>query len=76
MNNDLANDPSYERYLIEMDGITKSEHRIFVKALKAGLKLKRQYPHSDVKVRDAYEKASPPAEAQSTAGFNQRSALN
>ena len=35
MKNDLANDLSHERYVVEIDGIAKSEYRIFVKALKA-----------------------------------------
>ncbi len=47
----------HESYILEIDGMPKSEHRIFVEALKAGLELKQQYPHSNVKVRDAYEKA-------------------
>ena len=54
----LANDLPYERYALEIDGITKSEYRIFVEALKAGLELKQQYPQSSVKVRDAYDKAA------------------
>ena len=57
MKNDLANDPSHERYVVEIDGIAKSEYRIFVKALKAGLRLKHEFPHSSVKLRDADEKA-------------------
>jgi hypothetical protein len=57
MKNDLANDPSHERYVVEIDGIAKSEYRIFVKALKAGLQLKQEFPDSRVKLRDSYEKA-------------------
>ena len=57
MKNDLANDLSHERYVVEIDGIAKSEYRIFVKALKAGLRLKQEFPHSSVKLRDADEKA-------------------
>ena len=57
MKNDLANDPSDERYVVEIDGIAKSEYRIFVKALKAGLQLKPKFPNRTVKLRDAYEKA-------------------
>ncbi len=43
-----------ELYVVEVDGVRKSEHRIFIEALKRGLELKRQYPRSDVKLRDAY----------------------
>jgi hypothetical protein len=57
MKNELANDPSYERYVVEIDGITKSEYRIFVKALKAGLQLKQELPNSCIKLRDADETA-------------------
>jgi hypothetical protein len=52
MKNALANDPSHERYVVEIDGITKSEYRIFVKALKAGLQLKQELPNSCIKLRD------------------------
>jgi hypothetical protein len=52
MKNELANDPSHERYIVEIDGITKSEYRIFVKALKAGLQLKQEFPNCAVKLRD------------------------
>jgi hypothetical protein len=57
MKNDLANDLSHERYVVEIDGIAKLEYRIFVKALKAGLRLNQGFPHSSVKLRDADEKA-------------------
>ncbi len=43
-----------ELYVIEIDGIRTSEHLIFIEALKRGLELKRQYPRSDVKLRDAH----------------------
>ncbi len=39
-------------YLVQMDGKTASEHLGFVEALKVGLKLRQQYPHSEVKVRE------------------------
>ena len=57
MKNDLANDSSCERYLVEIDGITKSEYSVFVKALTASLQLKQEFPHSAIKLRDADEKA-------------------
>ncbi len=53
MHNDLAIPIRQELYVVEVDGIKKFEHRIFIEALKRGLELKRQYPHSEVKLRDA-----------------------
>ena len=52
MKTELANDPSHERYVVEIDGIAKAEYPIFVKALKAGLQLKHEFPNSRVKLRD------------------------
>ena len=54
MKNDLANDPSDERYVVEIDGIAKAEYRIFAQALRADLDLRREFPLSSVKVRDAH----------------------
>jgi len=53
MRNDLATDLSHERYVVEIDGIAKSEYCVFVKALTAGLQLKQEFPNSTVKLRDA-----------------------
>jgi len=53
MKNELANDLHSERYVVEIDGIAKSEYRVFVKALTAGLQLKQEFPNSSVKLRDA-----------------------
>jgi hypothetical protein len=50
MKNDLVNGAADDHYLVQIDGITTSEHLGFVEALKVGLKLRQQYPHSDVKV--------------------------
>jgi hypothetical protein len=52
---DLTNRTREEVYVVEVDGIRRSEHRNFVEALKHGLELKRKYPRSDVKLRDAHE---------------------
>jgi hypothetical protein len=52
----LANSPP-ERYVVEIDGITKSKYSVFVKALTASLQLKQEFPHSSIKLRDADEKA-------------------
>ena len=57
MQTKLANDSSRERYVVEIDGITKSEYSVFIKALTASLQLKQEFPHSSVKLRDADEKA-------------------
>jgi hypothetical protein len=57
MQTKLANDLSCERYVVEIDGIKKSEYSVFVKALIASLQLKQEYPHSSVKLRDADAKA-------------------
>jgi len=51
-----------ERYVIEIDGKISSEYGIFADALKAGLKIKQQFPQSDVKVHDANE--YPPSTGQ------------
>jgi hypothetical protein len=40
-----------EYYVIQMDGLIKSEHRRFLDALRAGLQLRGQYPQHDVKLR-------------------------
>jgi hypothetical protein len=57
MQTKLANGSSRERYVVEIDGITKSEYSVFVKALTASLQLKQEFPHNSVKLRDADEKA-------------------
>ncbi len=57
MKNDHAADLTHERYVVEIDGITKSEYCVFVKALTAGLQLKQEFPNSSVKLRDADETA-------------------
>ena len=40
-----------EHYVVRIDGRIKSQHRGFVDALKAGLHLRDQFPHHDIKVR-------------------------
>lgn len=52
---ELANNPSSERYVVELDGMPKSEYCVFVKALTAGLQLKQEFPNSRVKLRDVEE---------------------
>jgi hypothetical protein len=53
MHNDQAYARRQELYVVEVDGVQKSEHRIFVEALKCGMELKIRYPRSKVKLRDA-----------------------
>ena len=56
MKKDLVTDPSHERYVVEVDGLAKSEYQIFFEALKASLRLKQAFPNSRIKLRDCYEK--------------------
>ena len=42
-----------ESYVVEIDGKFGSTHGVFVEALKAGLELKKKFPHSRIKVHDA-----------------------
>ena len=44
-----AND-AHEYYVIEINGQVNSMHRRYLDALKAGLQLKYQFPHDDIKV--------------------------
>jgi hypothetical protein len=46
-----------ECFVLQMDGIAKSQHRRFVDALRAGLQLRDEFPQHDIKVRgDAAER--------------------
>jgi hypothetical protein len=49
-------DRGEELYIVEVNGVKSSEHRIFIEALKCGLELKRCFPRSEVKLRDASER--------------------
>ena len=53
MRNDLANDSVREFYVVEIDGIATAEYCVFVKALRASLRLKQEFPNRNVKLRDA-----------------------
>jgi hypothetical protein len=53
MHNDQAIGTRQELYVVEVDGVQKSEHRVFVEALKCGMELKVRYSRSKVKLRDA-----------------------
>lgn len=48
-----------ERYVVEVDGVAKTEYQTFITALKAGLQLKQAFPTSTVKLRDAGENSVP-----------------
>jgi hypothetical protein len=41
----------HKSFLVQIDGRTKSGHRRFIDALRAGLQLRDQFPQHDVKVR-------------------------
>jgi len=56
---------SFERFTLEIDGKINSEYAIFQEALKAGLKHRQKFPHSQVKVRGANEQM--PAEVSEKA---------
>ena len=51
---------SHEYFVLQMDGRVKSGYHRFVDALRAGLRLKDEFPNRDIKVRTAQS----PAELQ------------
>ena len=51
-------DRGEELYIIEVNGVKSSEHRIFIEALKCGMEPKRSFPRGEVKLRDASENVS------------------
>jgi hypothetical protein len=53
MHNNQAYATRRELYVVEVDGVRKFEHQVFVEALKCGMELKVRYPRSKVKLRDA-----------------------
>jgi hypothetical protein len=52
METELANDFVRECYIVEIDGIATAEYCVFVKALRASLRLKQEFPNRIVKLRD------------------------
>jgi hypothetical protein len=60
MKNGIAtsSDPSDEYYVLQINGRVKSTHRRFEDAVTAGLLLKYQFPHDDIKVYET-DKAMP-----------------
>jgi hypothetical protein len=51
------NSISHEYYVLKVNGQTESIHRRYQDALRAGLLLKNQYPHDDIKVCEVTEEA-------------------
>jgi hypothetical protein len=45
-----SSDLSHEYYVLQINGRIDSTHRRFEDALRAGLLLKNQFPHDDIKV--------------------------
>lgn len=43
---------SDECYILQINGRVSSTHRCFQDALRAGLQLKYEFPHDDVKLRE------------------------
>ena len=50
MKNGVTHRPSHEYFVVKFDGLTKSGHRRFVDAVRAGLLLRDQFPQHDIKV--------------------------
>jgi hypothetical protein len=45
----------HEYYVLKIDGRVKSAHRDFMDAVRAGLRLKDEFPQHDIKVRVAQD---------------------
>ena len=60
--NPRANILPTEGYVLEVDGKFKTEYESSEPAMKAGLELKKKYPHIQVKVYDAKERTRTPVE--------------
>jgi hypothetical protein len=60
--NPTANVLPTDGYVLEVDGKFKSEYESSEAALKAGLELKKKYPHIQVRVYDAKERTRTPVE--------------
>ena len=58
--NPPANILSTEGYVLEVDGKFKTEYESSEPAKKAGLELKKKYPHIQVKVYDAKKRTRMP----------------
>ncbi len=60
--NPPANILPTEGYVLEVDGKFKTEYESSEPAMKAGLELKKKYPHIQVKVYDAKDRTRTPVE--------------
>src|SRR5271169_6807654 len=58
--NPPANIRPTDGYVLEVDGKFKSDYESSAAAMKAGLELKKKYPHIQVKVYDAKERTRTP----------------
>ena len=58
--NPSANVLPSEGHVLEIDGKFKSEYATSAAAMKAGVELKKKFPHIDVKVYDAKERTRTP----------------
>jgi len=52
MKNGIATNLPRECYVLQINGRVNSTHRRFQDALRAGLQLKYEFPHDDVKLRE------------------------
>ena len=44
-----------ESYVVEINGQVQSRHQIYIEAIKAGMRLKKKFPSSEIKVREKIE---------------------
>jgi len=47
-----------ESYVVEVDGQIQSRYQIYVEAIKAGMRLKKKFPSSEIKVHEKIEQTS------------------
>ena len=53
MKNGIATDSlSHEYYVLQINGRVNSTHRRYQDALRAGLQLKYEFPHDEIKLRE------------------------
>ena len=46
-----------ECYVVEIDGQIQSRYEIYIEAIKAGMRLKKKFPSSEIKVHEKIELA-------------------
>lgn len=47
-----------ECYVVEIDGQIQSRYQIYIEAIKAGMRLKKKFPSSEIKVHEKIEQTS------------------